>query len=72
MYVEKRCVYHEPLMEIGAKKVVDEFFLLLVLCSARLVLEDDIVVPSKKQLVLDINAQNGSALPSLNIEISRV
>ena len=59
-------------MEIGAKKVVDEFFLFLVLCSACLVLEDNIVVPSDKNLGLDINAQESSALPSLNIEIPRV
>jgi hypothetical protein len=43
--------YHESLMEIRSKEVIDEFLWLLVFRASCLVFEDDIVVPSELELV---------------------
>jgi hypothetical protein len=50
-YVGSVGAHHESLMEIRSEQIVDELFWLFVLGTSCLVLENDIVVPSKARLV---------------------
>jgi hypothetical protein len=59
-------------MEVGTQKIVDEFFGLLVLCSARLVFENHIIIPSVGILANEFQMYHCFGMchvPSLDVKV---